>query len=68
MLADDKQMRGLRLPNTLELPPSHTAAAVGHFLKNLYETILSEDQPSHLMSLIKRLEAAERASIRASRH
>jgi hypothetical protein len=38
MLADDEQIRGLRLPNALELPPSHTAAVVGHLLKGYART------------------------------
>ena len=52
MLADDEQMRGLRLPNTLELPPSHTAATVGHFLKGLYADTLKEAHPRQLMALM----------------
>ena len=61
MLADDEQIRGLRLPNTLELPSNHTAVMVGHFLKGLYADVLKEKHPRHLTSLIERLDAAERA-------
>lgn len=66
MSIEDERMRGLRLPNTLDLPPSHTAAVVGHFLKRIYSDILSEDQPHRLAVLIERLEAAEQAAMRAS--
>jgi len=45
MLADAEPIRGLRLPNTLELPPSHTAAIVGHLLKAMYADTLKEPQP-----------------------
>lgn len=66
MSADDEQIRGLRLPNTLELPPSHTAAMVGHFLSQLYSDALSADHPRHLMDLIEKIDMAERRSMKSS--
>ena len=66
MLADDEQMRGLRLPNTLELPPSHTAATVGHFLKGLYADTLKEAHPRQLMALIEKIDEAERRTMKPS--
>jgi hypothetical protein len=66
MLADDKQIRGLRLPNTLQLPPSHTAAIVGHLLRGVYADTLREDHPRYLMSLIERLNEAEQETMRTS--
>jgi hypothetical protein len=66
MLADDEQIRGLRLPNTLELPPSHTAAMVGHFLNQLYSGALSADYPCHLTDLIEKIDMAERRSMKSS--
>ena len=65
MLVDDEQIRGLRLPNTLELPPSHTAAMVGLLLKNLYAETLAEAHPRHLIALVERLDEAERRSMKA---
>ena len=65
MLVDDEQIRGLRLPNTLELPPSHTAAMIGLFLKSLYAETLSEAHPRHLTALNERLDEAERRSMKA---
>ncbi len=64
---DDDGFRGLRLPNTLELPPSHTASMVGHFLKGVYADVLGEAHPRHLAILIEKLEDAERSSMKASR-
>ena len=66
MAIDDEPFRGLRLPNTLELPPSHTASMVGHFLKGMYAEVLSAEHPRQLAILIAKLEDAERSSIRAS--
>ncbi|MCG7393728.1 hypothetical protein MHY87_12495 [Microvirga sp. ACRRW] len=66
MMAEDRQMSGLRLPNTLELPPSHTAAMVGHFLKRIYEDSLETDYPRHLTILIEKIDMAERQSMKAS--
>ncbi|WP_201837655.1 hypothetical protein [Microvirga zambiensis] len=66
MPIDDEQFRGLRLPNTLDLPPSHTASMVGHFLKGMYADVLKEEHPRHLAQLIAKLEDAERSSMRAS--
>jgi hypothetical protein len=66
MLADDEQIRGLRLPNTLELPPSHTAATVGHFLKGLYADTLREAHPHHLLVLIEKIDEAERRAMKSS--
>jgi len=66
MLADDEQIRGLRLPNTLELPPSHTAAVIGHLLQGIYADILKKDHPRQLMVLIERLDDAERTAVRSS--
>jgi hypothetical protein len=63
---EDKRFRGLRLPNTLELPPSHTASMVGHFLKGMYADVLKEEHPRHLAMLLEKLEDAERASMKAS--
>jgi hypothetical protein len=64
MLNDNAQIRGLRLPNTLELPPSHTVAVVGHLLRGAYADILREDHPPHLMYLIERLDEAECKAMR----
>lgn len=63
---DDQQIRGLRLPNTLELPPSHTAAMVGHWLKGVYANTLSEAHPRHLMALIEKMDEAERSRMKSS--
>ncbi|QRM28067.1 hypothetical protein JO965_17665 [Microvirga sp. VF16] len=67
MLTDDEQIQGLRLPNTLALPPSHTAAMVGHFLKGLYADTLRADHPRHLMDLVEKIDIAERRSMKSSR-
>ncbi|AWM86841.1 hypothetical protein [Microvirga sp. 17 mud 1-3] len=67
MMADDGQIRGLRLPNTLRVPPSHTAAMIGHFLKDVYADTLEETHPHHLANLIERLDDAERRAMRSSR-
>jgi hypothetical protein len=61
-----EQIQELRLPNTLELPPSHTAAIVGHLLKKVYADALREDHPRHLMDLIERLDHAEGRLMRSS--
>ena len=45
MLADDEQIQGLQLPNALELPPSHTAAVIGHLLKSMHADTLKEVFP-----------------------
>jgi len=66
MLADDEQIRGLRLPNALELPPSHTAAVVGHFLESIYADTLKEAHPRQLMALIEKTDGAERLAMRSS--
>ncbi|NBJ13034.1 hypothetical protein [Microvirga arsenatis] len=66
MLADDEQIRGLRLPNTLELPPSQTAAGIGHLLQGIYADILKEAYPRQLMALVEKLDDAERMSVRSS--
>jgi hypothetical protein len=66
MLADDEQIRGLRLPNTLKLPPSHTAATVAHFLKGLYAHTLKEAHPRQLMVLIEKIDEAERQTVESS--
>ena len=66
MPIDDEYDRGLRLPNTLELPASHTASMVGHFLKGMYSDVLKEEHPRQLAILIEKLENAERSSMRAS--
>ncbi len=66
MLADNEQVRGLRLPNTLELPPSHTAVMVGHFLQGLYAEVLREEHPRYLMTLIEKIQDAERLTMRSS--
>ena len=66
MPIDDERFRGLRLPNTLDLPPSHTASMVGHFLKGIYAEVINEEHPRHLAMLIEKLEDAERSSMRAS--
>ena len=63
---EDQRFRGLRLPNTLELPPSHTASMVGHFLKGMYADVLMEEHPRHLAMLLEKLEDAVRASLKAS--
>jgi len=63
---EDQRFRGLRLPNTLELPPSHTASMVGHFLKGMYADVLNEEHPRHLAMLLEKLEDAERTSMKAS--
>jgi hypothetical protein len=67
MLAEDEQIRGLRLPNTLELPPSHTAAVVGHLLRGVYADMIEEAHPRHLMAFIERLDEAECEAMRSSR-
>lgn len=67
MLAEDEQIRGLRLPNTLELPPNHTAAVVGHLLRGAYADMLKEAHPRHLMALMERLDEAECEAMRSSR-
>jgi hypothetical protein len=61
-----EQIHELRLPDTLELPPSHTAAIVGHLLKKIYADVLREDHPRHLMDLIDRLDDAEGKLMRSS--
>ena len=66
MLADDEQIRGLRLPNALELPPSHTAAVIRHLLKGIYADTLKEAQPHHLKALIEKIDGAERLAMRSS--
>ena len=66
MAIEDQRFRGLRLPNTLELPPIHTASMVGHFLKGMYADVLKEEHPCHLAMLLEKLEDAERASMKAS--
>lgn len=66
MLADNEQVRGLRLPNTLELPPSHTAVMVGHFLQGLYAEVLREEHPRSLMTLIEKIQDAEHLATRSS--
>jgi hypothetical protein len=66
MSADNEQIKGLQLPNTLELPPSHTAATVGHFLKGLYADTLAEAHPRHLMVLIEKIDEAERLTMKSS--
>ena len=63
---EDQRFRGLRLPNTLELPPSHTASMVGHFLKGMYADVLKEEHPRYLAMLLEKLEDAERTSMKAS--
>lgn len=67
MLADDKQIRGLRLPNTLQVSPSNTATMVGYMLRSLYADTFEEAHPPHLTSLIERMDAAERAAMQSSR-
>jgi hypothetical protein len=68
MVADNETFRGLRLPNTLALPASHIAAVVGHLLKDLYKTVLHEEHSAHLLVLIRRLDATERAARRSDGH
>ncbi|MGF9763927.1 hypothetical protein AAII07_53325 [Microvirga sp. 0TCS3.31] len=65
-MADDEQIRGLRLPNTLELPPSYPAVVVGHLLKGMYADTLKEAHPRHLMALIEKIDEAERLAMRSS--
>ena len=65
-MADDEQIRELRLPNTLELPPSHTAAVVGHILKGVFAETLNEAHPRCLMALIEKIDEAERAVMHSS--
>lgn len=65
-MIDDEQFRGLQLPNTLELPPSHTARMVGHFLQGVYASVLREEHSRHLMDLIEKLNESGRAFMRSS--
>ena len=65
MMTEDEPIRGLRLPNTLELPPSHTAAMVGHLLKGIYANTLSEAHPRHLMALIEKIDEAEQSRMKS---
>jgi len=67
MPAEDEQIRGLRLPNTFELPPCHTAAVVGYLLKGAYADMLKEAHPRYLMALVERLAEAEGEAMRSSR-
>jgi hypothetical protein len=60
MLTDTNPLKGLRLPNTFSLAPSHTAQVAGHLLKALYADVLEEEQPEVLRSLIRQLEMRER--------
>jgi hypothetical protein len=66
MTMDDKRFTWLRLPNTLDLPPSHTAATVGHLLKGVYAGTLNEAHPRQLMALIEKIDEAERAAMHSS--
>jgi hypothetical protein len=57
MVADDEHLRGLRLPNTLDVPARHIALVVGHLLRRVYADLLPDDQPGHLQPLIAKLDA-----------
>jgi hypothetical protein len=57
----DRTFTELRLPNTLHLPPNHTAEVVGHLLRKLYAAALENEPcyPDTLGPLIEQLGAQE---------
>ena len=55
MRTADRTPIELRLPNTLHLTPNHTAAVVGHLLRQLYAEVLNDEPcyPDTLKPLIE---------------
>jgi hypothetical protein len=65
MSNDDEPIPKFRLPDMLDLPPSHMATMVGHFLKGVYADTLQADHPRHMMDLIEQFDSAERRSAKS---
>jgi hypothetical protein len=62
----DNDLKGLRLPNTLHVSPSHTRLMVAHFLRGLYANAPKEKFPLHLQELVDELETNAREEVHAS--
>jgi hypothetical protein len=66
MVANDKDIGSLSLPNTLELSTDHTVRVVGHLLRRHYVDSLDPIVPERLQNLIAALDTGERLSTHAS--
>ncbi|MCB8819786.1 NepR family anti-sigma factor [Microvirga rosea] len=67
MRHDERELQGLKLPNTLKLTDHHTALVIGHLLRKLYTDVLHEEHPQRLRGLLEQLDARERTNMQASR-
>lgn len=63
----ESQIRGLQLPNTLEVPSSHIALVVGHLLRDLYTNLGDDQIPERHKELLDQIEEEERLAMRSSR-
>ena len=66
MVENDRNIRGLGLPNTLELSPDHTLLVVGHLLRRHYGDPVDASIPECLRGLITALDVRQRDAMHSS--
>ncbi|MET0427489.1 MAG: hypothetical protein ABW026_03240 [Microvirga sp.] len=66
MVESDSNIRGLGLPNTLELSSDHTMRVVGHLLRRHFGDPVDTALPERLQGLVAALDARERLEMHAS--